>query len=222
MKLPAVPVVAVTLLAWAALPSPAQEKLPQPQEKPPVVETPPPLVGPCCPTECRPECNGLRVRWAECDVPIHVLVPREVTTEQKRPTVEIAYRAEKRKVTDMVLKPKEITCEVPCTTLRPFQDICPHTGECKTVWKPCTEMKVQKQTVYVSVPEERTVTVQIPYLKPAEEVVVQKTILLEYKTELQKKGFAVPVPGPELPRDRWIITPQPCAPPPACGPHQPH
>ncbi len=211
-----VPLVTLGMLAWGAWSSRAQEpaqlpkELPPPQKEmiPPPEEVAPPAGPDCHHEKAHP---GVKVLWLEHEHPIQVLVPREVITEQKRPTLEVFYREEKRKVTEMVVKEKQEPREIPFTTMKPCTEICPSTGHPITVMKPFTEMRTVKETVFCAVPEEREIIVKVPYIKEVEEVVPRKTVILEYKTELQKRPSAVAIPTVEY-QPRWLIVPKPPCP----------
>src|SRR5262245_59079600 len=112
MKIRMLSGVAAGILA-AALPCPAQEKLPPPPERPapekaaPAPEQLPPAVE----LQSVPPADGCdgpappcKVLWVERPVPLQTLVPREVITEQKQKTLEVLYREEKRTFTEVVIK----------------------------------------------------------------------------------------------------------------------
>jgi hypothetical protein len=208
----------VALLAGAAGSGLAQE-LPPGTERAPVpvpnelpaapapVATPAPVVAPallpeagCCPN---------RVLWMEHLVPVHTLAPREIITEERRPTLEVAYRDEKQVVTELVVHTREVEKLVPCTVLKPVTQTCPETGQCTTVLEPCTEMKVVKETEYYSVPEQKTIVVPVPYLRPAELIVPRKAIALEYHTAFNKTEEPIVIPGHEVPPTRYVMPPEP-------------
>jgi hypothetical protein len=195
----------VALMALAVRPGAAQERLPVPQPVP----SPTPEAAPASLSALPPGC-GVKVLWLEHSVPVTRLVPREVITEERRPSLEVAYREEKRVITEMIVKSREVEKQVPCTVMMPVTETCPETGECKTVYKPCTDIRTVKETEFYTVPEQRTLIVRVPYVKPAEIVVVRKAIVAEYRTILQKKEQPVVLPGPEGRPDRWILAPKVC------------
>jgi hypothetical protein len=208
--------VTVALLALAARPGAAQEKppggegvLPPPKPVPTLPPAPAPVTAPEPAPLVPPGC-GVRVLWLEHQVPVERLVPREVITEERRPSMEVAYRDEKREVIETVVKSREVERLVPCTVMKPFTETCPETGQCTTVWKPCTEMRTVKEPEYYAVQQPRTVVVPVPYLKPAEIVVPHKTIVLEYLTTTMKHHEAVVIPGPECQPTPYVMPPQPC------------
>jgi hypothetical protein len=217
-KLRALPCLLVGVLAWTA-PAGAQEKegLPSPKELPPivekgpVVEAAPPPVTPGCDAACHPP---FKVLWVETATPLQVLVPREVITTEPRKALEIEYREEKRVVTEIVMKPREVEEAVPCTIVCPVKVVDPHTGECSTVMQPVTEVKIVKRTVFEPAPEERTIIVRVPALKSVDVMTPQKTILLEYRTDMLRGGYGIRVPAEEEPRKpEFILAPKPPCPP---------
>jgi hypothetical protein len=161
---------------------------------------------------CEESHPSLNVLWMEQRVPVQVLVPREVVTEVLRPSYEIIYRLEKRTVTNVVMKSREVLREVPKTTMVPCTETDPHTGHCSTVLKPVVEMTVRKDVEFYAVPEEKVELVKVPYLREVEEKVRRKTVLLESLTEMQRRGYAVPVPGPEVRPPQWLAAPGCAAP----------
>lgn len=186
---------------------PVKEQIPPPKEDPPLVE-----LSPIAPAEdCEAPCNpGIRILWAETDVPVRTLVPREVIHQEKRKTLAVAYRAEKRVITEIVLKPCTVEKLVPCAVLKPVQVTDPVTGHCTTVMEPCTEMKLVKDTVYKAVPEQRTIQVNVPYLKEVDEVLLRRDTLLEYRTFLQKKPYPIAITHQE-PQPKTVVAPEPAA-----------
>ena len=209
MKIQLLPFIAVGTLAWLVQACLAQENLPRPEklpEVPPPVKTPPPLEGhprPCAPVP--------KVLWYERDVPVQIIEPREVIQLDKVPTLDLVFRPEKRVVTDMVMKPREVGRVVCYTTLEPTVETDPCTGQPHTVLKPVERTRIQKDLEFVAVPVERTEIVMVPFLKEVEEIVPRRTILFEYHTVMQKKGFALGVPSEAAPPTRYLVTPQPAA-----------
>src|SRR5947208_2321005 len=101
-------------LALMALPGFAQEKPPVPPERlPPPLDVKPSVAAPSCEAPATfPPCESPRVVWMEYEVPIRRLVPREVITEERRPTQEVAYRTENRVIKEIVIKSREVEKEV--------------------------------------------------------------------------------------------------------------
>jgi len=214
MKKTILPLVTFGLLAWAGRPGLAQELIPPPEKQAPEKpqaekET---VTLPLAPPE--PDCDhghpGINILWMERQVPIQVLTPREIISPQKRPALAVEFRPEKREVTEIVLKPREVTREIPFTTMKPCTEVCPETGHCTTVLKPCTEMRLIKDVTFYPTPVERTLVVRVPYVKEIEEVVPARTVILEYVTELQRQPGAIGVPTAPLPPTRWLMAPQGC------------
>jgi hypothetical protein len=208
MKIQLVPLVAVGMLAWGVQACPAQDTLPRPEkipEKIPEVKPPalPPIEG--CPKPCA---SVTKVLWYERDVPVQIIVPREVIQTDKVPTYDLGFRPEKRKVTDMVMKPREVSRVVCYMALEPSVVTDPCTGECSTVLKPVERTRIQKDLEFVAVAVEREVIVQVPFLKEVEEVVPRTTVLFEYHTVMQKQGFAKGVPSEAAPQTRYLAAPQ--------------
>jgi hypothetical protein len=200
---------ALGMLVLIIRPGAAQEKVPPPKQEPlppGKKEAPPPLLAPFPPPPPGSRC--IKALILDRMVPIQRLVPREVITEVRTPGQEVAYREEKCVITEMVVKSREITRQVPCTVMKPVLEGCAETGQCTTVMQPCVEMKTVKDTEFYTEPETRTVVVPVPYLKPVEVVVPRKTIVLEYRTILEKRQQAVLVPA-EIPQERMVITPKP-------------
>jgi hypothetical protein len=195
----------VALGVLGVRPSAAQEGVPVPQAVQPPAVAAAPLDAPGLHAGC-----GVKVLWMEHQVPVTRLVPREVLTPERRQTLEVAYREEKHTITEMVVKSREVEKLVPCTVMTPLPETCPETGECRMVYKPCVEMRPVKETEFYTVPEQRTLIVKVPYVKPAEIVVMRKAIIAEYLTILQKKEQPVVIPGPEGRPDQWIVAPKTC------------
>ena len=216
MRMPTLVSVALGLLVLAGL-APAQEtpRTTPEQEKPrtPEVVAPPTpeVAAPAAP--CGPECAprpGVKVLWVEREVPIQRLVPREVITLVPTTTVEVAYREEKRVFTEMVLQPREVERPMTVSVIKPVTVTCPTTGQCSTVMQPCTEVKMVKQTEFVAVPVKRELIEKVPFLRTVQAEIPQKTLILEYKTEMRKLPGAVAVPsGPEVLPRRVLLAPQP-------------
>lgn len=198
--------------------APAQEKPPPVSEAPAAVAAPAATCGPVCAPK-----PGFKILWVEREVPIQTLHPREVVNLVPITTFEVVYREDKRSVTEMVLQPREVEKPVTSCTVKPVTVTCPTTGQCSTVMQPCTEVKMVKQIEYVAVPVQKDVIVRVPYLKMVTKEIPQKTIILEYKTELKKVGGPVKVPcGDTLPTQTLLAPKPPCdiAAPAAVGPRE--
>lgn len=214
MKIPTLLTVLIGAVALAVKPSQAQDT---PQPVPELLASPTrevPLPGPA-PTPCAKDCAprpGYKPLWVEREVPIQRIIPREVITLVPTTTIEVAYREEKRVITEMVIKPREVERPVTSCTLKPVTVTCSTTGECRTVMQPCTEVKMVKVTEFVAVPEKRELIEKVPFLRTVEIQVPQKTLILEYKTEMKKVGGVVTVPCVQevLPRRVLLAPPAPC------------
>lgn len=205
MKMRTIAVVA-GMLVFSALPAAAQEK-PLPLEP---IPSPAPAESPAaCPADCPNP--AIKVLWLEKDVTLQRIVPREVITFRTAPTMEVEYTEKKCKVTDIVLKPREVVREVACCTLQPETTTDPHTGKTCTVMKPVTQMKQVKEIEYVAVPEEREVTTRVPSLKYATKSVPHRVVLFEYRTEMRKTACPVPV-ADVVPTREYKVAPRPHCP----------
>jgi hypothetical protein len=191
----------ILILAWPVTPSLGQEVS---------------LPGPCDAGCCEPP--PPKVLWMEKQYPVTTLVGREVITKKKHPTLEVAYREEKRTLIDMVIKQREVEKVVPCPILVPCTEIDPHTGCPVTIYKTVMTHKVVKDTVFETVPEKKVVTVKVPYLKHSEEIIPHKTIIFEARTHLQKKECPVVIPAAPPGKTQVLIAPEP----PCCPLNHPH
>jgi hypothetical protein len=215
MKRQIVAFLTAALLGLVARPGMAQQELPPgrapvpPRPVEQLCPAPLPVTAPEAAPVAPPGC-GVRVLWLNHLEPVQRLVPRQVVTEERRPTLEVAYRDETRVITEVVVKSREVERQVPCTVMKPVKETCPETGQCTTVWTPCTELKTVKEVEYYAAPEERKILVSVPYLKPAEIVVPRKTVVLEYLTTMQKRQEAVVIPGPEGVPTPYVLAPQAC------------
>jgi hypothetical protein len=90
----------------------------------------------------------------------------------------------------------------------------PVTGCRTTEWKPVTEVKLVKDIVFETCPEEKVYTVRYPYLKPVEKIYTYKKLALETQPELRKEIFGVLVPCEVT--EKIPICPPPACPLPAC------
>jgi hypothetical protein len=213
MKMRTITAVTAALIAWGSLPALAQEKNPTkerdvlPEQLPPAKEVMP-IPAPV--EDCHAPSPTIGGLWFEQQVPVQVLVPRTVVTTERRCAVKIGYHIEKQKVVNIVMKRRLVPHEVPCTTLVPCTETDPYTGHTTTVMKPVVEMKVQNEDEFYAVPEVQEVEVKVPHLVRYEEEVPRKTIVLEYVTEMQKRGYAIPAPVTEHRPPQWLITPHVC------------
>ncbi len=185
------------LVLCAALPAlvRAQEPVPVPP-KPipelPVAPTPVEVPGlPAVTTGIiKGPCNGCE---RDVAVPKVTLVPEETAIAVPKLTLrevevgrdmvtkmELSFREERHTITEMVLKPRVCEQQVVVTEMQPETTTDPVTGKTSTCPKPVQVVKTVKVTVYDTVPVEREVIVRIPCLKPVEqEVSIRKLVLDE-------------------------------------------
>jgi hypothetical protein len=208
---------AVALVALMARPCAAQEKslpqvapeksLPTQPEKTPAAPAPVEAPAPACGADGVQPCPTT-VLWFETTEVGCVLVPREVVTPLRRPTMAIAYRPEKREVSETVIRTRLVDRQEVCNVLKPCTEV-DATGCEVTVMKEFPEVRTVKEVEYYPDTVKKTLIIPVPYLTKAEEVVPQKSILLEYQQELRKTGHAVRVPGGEWKKDQYILAPKP-------------
>jgi hypothetical protein len=154
---------------------------------------------------------GCRAVWVDFAVPVETLHPREVIVREPVTTLEVVYRPERRKVSEIVLEPREVTREVTVCITEPVTTTDPVTGKCCTIEQPVTKTKQVKETEFVAVPKEREIVVQVPELRPVAREVLRKHLLLEWKTEFVQQGCAARIPGGELVNtEDWLAAPKSC------------
>lgn len=114
-----------------------------------------------------------------------LLVPREKATtvpDWKLRDIEVGriptgptldFVEEKRFVTEMTLKPREVEQVVTVIESRPVTVTEP-CGKCRTEYQPYETAKVVKVKVYDVVPVQREVVIRVPVLKPGPESVIKK------------------------------------------------
>jgi hypothetical protein len=130
------------------------------------------------PLPAEPPC--VEKKYCHTDV---LLVPKEKATtvpDWKLREVEVGrvitgpaldFVEEKRCVTEMTLKPREVEQVVTVTESRPVTVTDPCTGKCRTEYKPFDVVKTVKVQVYDVVPVQREVVIRVPVLKPGPEAV---------------------------------------------------
>jgi hypothetical protein len=89
----------------------------------------------------------------------------------------LSFHEERRTVTELELRPREVEQQVVCTESKPETVTDPCTGRCHTVYRPCEVVKTVKVKAYDTVPVQREVIVRVPVLKPGPDVVVKKLVL---------------------------------------------
>jgi len=120
---------------------------------------------------------------------------REQVQFQVVPALEVEYREERRKVTEMVLKPRECEQVVTVHKLKELTTTDPVTGKPCTHYESVPETRTFKVTVYVTVPEQREVIVRVPCLKTVEKAVLVKKLCAYPTTEavIEKRLRAEPI-----------------------------
>jgi hypothetical protein len=206
-------VLAAAVLALAARPGAAQETLPGTTPVSPPVPTPPPATeqapAPPTPPSIQPGC-GIHVLRLDHRKPVNILVPRPVPFVEHVSSLQVVVRPEKRIEHRTVIKWREVDRVVPCTVMKPVTETCPGTGECKTTWVPCTEMKTVKEREYYAVPVDVPVMVDVPSLQPLDIVVPRTDYVLENIPYWQVCPEYVIAPGPTGRCPRYEITPPEC------------
>jgi hypothetical protein len=214
MRILVLPVVAVGILGLGLTAALAQEVLPRPERIPEKVPPPPPktevpIEG--SPVPCHPVTRPLVYERLE---PVQILADREIIQVDKVPTLKVAFRKEKRKVTDLILKERPVNRVVCYTTLEPCPVTDPCTGQTSTVLKPVERTRIQKDLEFVTVPVERVEVVDVPFLTEDFELVPRKTVVFDYITVMQRRDYAVGIPAEAAPPIRYVAPPLP---PPGCS-----
>jgi hypothetical protein len=210
-RLLAVVVAAVALSA--AMTARAQEG-----DKPPpeggAEELPKPQPVPDTPGIAAPGCPNVKILWYERMKVVPLLTPREEIVFEKYKTLDVVYKEEKKTVTDVVMKSRQVEELRPCTTMVPVQVTDPVTGHCSTVMEPHTEMKPRTVTIWYAEPTKREVAVMVPYVKEVEDLMPTRTILLEYTADVQRHGGAIKIESGEIKKPLYLhLPPEHCPPP---------
>lgn len=177
---------------------PETEALPAPR---PVVEPPP--IG----VRAESGCPNLKILWFDHFKPVSVLDPVEVITEERVKSLDVVYKTKKHTVEEIVIKSREVQEPYDCTTYVPVQVTDPHTGHCSTVLQPHTETKMRTVTLWYAEPVKREIEIEVPYLDVVEDVLYHRSILLEYRTELQRHGGAMKIEAGENKPPLYLHTP---------------
>ena len=137
--------------------------------------------SPCNSCERSLTVNKLTLVPEEKAITIPKMALREVEVCRDKITkLELTFAEEKRTVTEMVLKPRVEAQQVVVMTLKEETVVDPVTCKPCKVMKQCPVVQTVKVTVYDTVPEERTVLVRVPCLKPVEqEVSIRKLVVDE-------------------------------------------
>lgn len=152
-----------------------------------------------------------------------VLNIREVSMIVPTMSMAVDYKEEKRCVTVLVAKPREVEQTISSVTCVPETTVDPCTGCSHTTYKQVPFCKTVKVTVYDQVEEKKEVIVKVPVLKPVETQVGIKYLTADWTTQAVtynrldavvtpmeiKFPCAPPVPPP----------PPSCCPEPSCHAH---
>jgi hypothetical protein len=189
-------------------PPPIPKVEPGPERLPPPAETLPPAPVPVPAPETAPL---LAPPGPSCGPTISAPVPTliedqvETTMPQLRlreqvigsiAALDVDYRDEKRTVTVLVPKEREVVQDIVATELKPVTVTDPCTGKCHTEYEPCQVINQIKTIVVETVPETREVVVRVPVLKPAAPFLV-KRLVVDFGTveAVEKRLRALNVPN---------------------------
>jgi hypothetical protein len=204
------------VLATLPLTSRAQETvpvLPKPVPEPPPSPGPPPLPpltsgviqGPGGCSEKLIAVPRLTLVPEETAIAVPKMTLREVEVGRDKVTkLDLSFREEKHKVTEIILKPRLVEQQVCVMTMKEETTTDPVTGKSCAVRKACPVVQTVKVTVYDTEPVEREVIVRVPCLKPVDQevsirkLVVDETseaaILRRYHAILMPNELHVPIP----------------------------
>src|SRR5713101_6816762 len=113
----------ILMLAAAALPVAAQNKLPAIPEELPAPEAKLPVAESCC---------GTKYLWVDYWVPVRTLYAREYVTKETCGTWTVKYKEEEQTFTETVIRPREVTKQVSYCTTEPVTTTDPVTGQTTT------------------------------------------------------------------------------------------
>jgi hypothetical protein len=179
---------ALPLAAYAQEPIPVP---PQPTPPEPIVVAPPALQAvttgiiksPCNSCEHSVTVNKLTLVPEETAVAIPRMALREVEVGRDVVTkMELTFHEERQTITEMVLKPRVVEQQVVVMTLKEETVVDPITCKPCKVMKQCPVVQTVKVTVYDTVPEERAVMVRVACLKPVEQQVAIKKLVVDETT----------------------------------------
>jgi hypothetical protein len=117
----------------------------------------------------------------------------------------VDYRKEEQTITAWVLKPHDVTQEVVSMICEPVKVTDPVTGECRIEEKQTPVVKKVTIQVWAVEPEERKVTIEVPYLKPGPVELVRKLTLhhtMEPAIEIRMRLDTTP--------GTLVVPPAPC------------
>jgi len=124
--------------------------------------------------------------------------PQDYIREEACTTWDVDYDDKEITVTEMVLKPRDITKEVTYCTTEPVTTTDPVTGHCTTSMQEVTRTKMVKDTIFEYVPEQRKIPVKVAKLVQKTAVAQRKFTIYEWKTDMVQKGCAISAPGGEV------------------------
>jgi hypothetical protein len=182
-------------------PSPSTPQTPLAPAAPVVVASP----EACVPTITR-TVTGKQVLLQEIQTATTMpkLEVREVEAGRTT-TVELAWKEDRQKRTEMELRPRQVEQQVCVTTTKAVTTVDPCTGCPCTVYQQVPEVKTVTITVNDVVPVEREYLVKTAYLKPVD-MVVKKLVLeastvpaISTKLNAIETPYEVPVQVPACP-----------------------
>jgi hypothetical protein len=165
--------------------SQAQEPLPKPEPlpSPTPVELPPPCAGgfQVEKTICLPRILLVEIQKA-------ITVPKmklreEVVGRDTIQKLEITWKEEKHKITEMKAVPRTVEEQVCTTKVEPETTTDPATGKPCTIYKTVPVIKTVKITVYDVVPVEREVIVRMPCIKEVPQPVEIRKLVVDCTEE---------------------------------------
>ena len=142
---------------------------------------------------------------------------REIEVDRRITGPELDFVEEKRCVTEMTLRPREVEQAVTVIESRPVTVTDPCTGKCRTEYQPCEVVRMVKVKVYDVVPTQREVIIRVPVLKPGPEAVVKKMQLDKTTAPAIERRYDAVV----TPSTSKVVVPVPHVVPPKRGCHEP-
>ncbi|MBL8793337.1 MAG: hypothetical protein JNM56_05495 [Planctomycetia bacterium] len=136
-------------------------------------------VGDCCPADRTVTVNEVKLVEEQELIAVPQLPVRPVVTRVPIMGVDIEYKEEKRCVTVMVVKPREVETEVTTLATVPETTVDPCTGKLCITYKQIPICKTVKTTVYETVPETREYNVRVPVVKPVERAADVTTLAVD-------------------------------------------
>jgi hypothetical protein len=134
---------------------------------------------PCAPADRTVTVNEVKLVEEQDLITVPQLPVRAVVTRVPIMGVDIEYKEEKRSVTVMVLKPREVETEVTTISTVPETTCDPCTGKLCITYRQIPICKTVKTTVYETVPETREYNVRVPVIKPVERAADVTTLAVD-------------------------------------------